>query len=253
MAGLQTGTNGAARLLKGAFDGDRLSDLPRELSPATERDAYAIQDHLLEGETVAAWKVAPSAPGAEPRCAPIPATRVLSNGSALPRGISDGEAEVEIAARFVHSLPPRDQAYSTADVIEAIGSVHASFEILSSRFIDRRAVSPLSTLADGQSNRAIFVGTGKERWRTLEFADLTLEILADDIPVARKTGGKSTVEVISALVWLANHAANRGHAIKAGDVVITGARLGPIPIPACERLSAKISDVGDVSFVRSSH
>ncbi|MBC7479415.1 MAG: hypothetical protein H7317_15195 [Pseudorhodobacter sp.] len=85
-------------------------------------------------------------------------------------------------------------------VIAAIGGVSVAFEILNSRCVDRKAVSPLSALADAQSNRAFVAGGDTVPWTSLEFATVALTLLADGAVVAEATGGASSAQVAEALV-----------------------------------------------------
>ena len=239
----------AATLLLNAANGERLADLPPHLVPGSLADAYAIQDAALRDATgLAGWKIAPAKLGHEPRCSPIPNARMSGNGSALPiTGFRTPEVEVEIGFLLGRNLPARGTPYVRHEVIRAVKSVHAALEILDSRFLDRKAVSPFSALADAQSNGAMIAGEGIEAWENLEFAQLGLELFADGEPYAVKTGGPSTDAVLDALTWLSNHAATRERSLEAGQFIITGARLGPLAIPRCTQMAAHVEGIGTVA------
>ena len=241
----------AATLLLNAASGERLTDLPPHLVPRSLSDAYAIQDATIHASAeLAGWKIAPAKSGQEPRCSPILKARMPENGGILPqRWFRAPEVEVEIGLFLGRSLPARDTPYQRDEVMSAVESAHAALEILDSRFLDRKAVSPFSALADAQSNGAMVAGEGIEAWDDLEFAELSLELFADGEPCAAKAGGPSTDAVIDALVWLANHAAARKRSLEAGQFIITGARLGPLPIPRYTRLVAHVSGIGAVAAI----
>jgi 2-keto-4-pentenoate hydratase len=223
----------AALLLVGARQGGhRLADLPEDVRPATIEDAYAIQDaanrHL---GPVGGWKVGPRRDGEEPRCAPISAELIKSSPATLSRSQTPAaEAEVEIAVKLGRDLPPRRHPYTADDLRAAIASVHPAIEVLSSRFLDRKAVAPLTAIADGQSNAAVILGEGRCDWAALDLGTVAMRLRLDGKEVKATQGGSATEDMLAALAWLADHAAARDGGLKKGDVVITGARLGPWPI-----------------------
>lgn len=74
-------------------------------------------------------------------------------------------------------------------------------------------------------------------------------MLDDHVELSRSQNGASVAATIDALVWLANHAAARGTGLAAGQFVITGARIGPIEIPAASRIRAQVAGIGEVSLL----
>jgi 2-keto-4-pentenoate hydratase len=153
---------------------------------------------------------------------------------------------VELALHLAQDIA----AGATADqVVGAIGGVSLAFEILDSRFVDRKAVSPLTALADAQSNRAFVAGPGRAQWSALDCGAVPLALLADGNVVGEVAGGATSAQVAEALVWLAGHAAARGKALRKGQIIITGSRIGPVPLPPCKSLSAHGEGVGTVSLI----
>lgn len=223
----------AALLFAARRDLTLLTDLPACLRPATIEEAYAIQDAGVRrlGE-VHGWKVGPARNGDEPRCSPLTA-RPLGSPALLPdAGPAPLELELELAVTLAAGLPPRDRAYGVEDVAAATGSLHLAFELIGSRFEDRRRVSPLTAVADQQSNAGVVIGPGLTAWRDLDLSAVGLTLAFDDEQVAAKNGDTTTPALLELVAWLANHAAARGVGLRAGQVVITGARLGPCPVPA---------------------
>ena len=240
----------AAAALTAAFDGPLLTGLDPAVEPQSEAEAYAVQTAVLGGEPVAGWKVAPAREGVI-RCAPLGASRLLTDGGTLPRDLREPLLEVELALRLAADLPA---GAGPDQVLAAIGTVCPGFEILGSRFVDRKAVSPFSALADAQSNRAFLAAETGVPWAAVEMSAVPLTLFCDGQVVAETPGGASSAQVAEAVIWLASHAAGRGMPLRRGQLIITGSRLGPMPIPAGRQLVAKGGGVGEVClFLNNEH
>lgn len=239
----------AASFLRAARVGPRAADLPEEVRPRSVEEAYRIQDLVIGSAPVAGWKTGATAAPEALSCAPIAAAdRILDGGSLA--GAAALELEVEVAIRIAADLPPRAGGLSAATVASALGAAHLAFEIVESRYLDREAATSLSTLADGQSSRGFVVAPeGVDGWRERDLARLPIQLMADGVEVARAGAPSADAErVLAALTWLANHAAARGPGLRAGQFVITGARIGPIPMPRARRISASAPGFGAVSL-----
>lgn len=239
-----------AEVLRAARATGPVAVLPEGLVPADAAEAYAVQLALLDGAPVAGWKVTPKPPHAG---ALIPQSRFVVDGGQLPGDLSTPEVEAEVAVIFARDLPPRVEPYEEAEVLAACGGLCAAFEILQSRFIDRKAVPPLANLADALSNGAFGLGTGTGEtatdWSGTELAGLTAILSRNGQVLEEKVGGFSTAQVVAQLVWLANHASAQGLGLKAGQVLITGARIGPRPLTEGGHYTVAISGIGEASFV----
>ena len=227
-----------------------VAGLPADLIPADEAEAYAVQLAVLDGAPVAGWKVAPKSPYTG---AALAQSRLVADGDRLPGDLTAPEVEVEIAVIFARDLPPRAEAYEQAEVLAACGGLRAAFEILQSRFVDRKAMPPLANLADVLSNGAFGLGTGTGEtaadWTGTELGAATVTLSHNGQVLEEKSGGFTTAQVVGQLVWLANHASAQGLGLKAGQALITGARIGPRLLTEGGHYTVAISGVGEASFV----
>ncbi len=238
----------AARLLVAARrEASLIHDLPEALRPVTLADAYAVHHAVIDGfGSTGGWKTAPSSDGVPYNWARIPQHFIHADMARLAH--ADFQApgvELEIGLRLGHDLPPRDTPYGVDEVADAIGSAHAILEILSARFFDKRQVGAHTLLADGLANGAVIVGSGNAAWREGDFASAKLAL---DIGDARwtTTGTAGTAPVLAAATMLANGAMPVG-GLKAGQIVITGARLGPTAVPAGSTVGGEITGLGKVA------
>lgn len=242
----------AALLAEARRSGVPMQSLPEELVPTTVGEAYAIQDAVLKllKVPVAGWKVAPMVDDNPPFCAPLLADIVFASPAKLSAdAFPKAEVEVEIALRLDKDLPPRPSPYRREDVIDAIGTAHPAFEILGSRFTDRLAPPRLVAIADMQSNSATVYGPAAPSLAALDFSTVGITLKIDGDVAAMAEKGATTIQVLDAVAWLADHAASRGWPLKAGQILITGARIGPMPIAGSARLDAELQGVGTVSAV----
>ncbi len=227
----------------------RPSALPEHLAPRSIEQAYAIQDHVVaQLGGIGGWKIVHPPPGESPRCSPIPASEIMESGASIAwDALLWPEVEVELAVVLAHDLPPRSSPYGPGDLQGAVAHVTGAFELLGSRFADRTAVSRTESLADLLSSAGVVKGDGTAPLESVEFAAVAMSLMFDDAVVGAATGGPSTADVLGTLTWLANHACGRAGGLRAGQVIITGARIHPLSLPSHGvALTAHLAGVGRV-------
>jgi len=217
-----------AAALISAHEGGPLIDLaPQHLLPADLDAVYRLQDEIIaQTGAVGGWKVAAGL-GDPPLCAPIPANRFLATAD-----LFNGEkhriflAEIEVAVQLGSDL----SGGASADAVEAaIASVHPAIELISNPFADRDATPRNLQLGDLQSNGTVIVGRAMDRTVVAALETLLVTLELDGKPVHGVDKGANWHEVLEAIAWLAGHAEQRGHGLRAGQVIITGARaLSPL-------------------------
>ena len=98
---------------------------------------------------------------------------------------------------------------------------------------------------DGGPRSAIVVGAGIVGLSTAWF----LQERGVDVTVVDGCGvatGASWDDIVAALVWLAPHAEARGFPLKAGQTIITGARVAA-PLSTADLVEGKLGNWGKVS------
>lgn len=212
--------------------------------PADMPAVYALQDRIMASIGASGgWKILAGAPG-EPICAPIPANRYFADGARL-----DAKkhkfiiAEVEVAVKLGADLRGTITAETAA---AAIASVHPALEFVANPFVDRDATPRNLQLGDLQSNGAVVVGPAITGDVQSQLSRLAVTLHYDGALSKSVEAGASWDDILAALVWLAPHAERRGHPLKAGDVVITGARIAT-PMGEAERVEGAFGDWGRVA------
>jgi len=238
-------------LLAHRASGALLDGVADNLVPADAATAYQVQTETIAAIGPAgAWKVQPYPETGEPFTSPILKKDVYPPGAALKLADYAGIAiEAEVAVTIGRDLSDKSD-YSSDDLRDAVASLHLAIEVVASRFVDRKKNPALVGIADLQNSGAVIVGPAlvTSKWPAL--SQQALSMLVDGEEVGSTQGNGSTENTLTSLAWLANHAAARGLPLKAGDVIITGARLGPLPLdgkevvvngPGFERVTAIFS------------
>lgn len=248
-------SNAFAPILAKGFEAGRrvtpqAADIPSDMD-AAER----VQDEMIAAlGPVAAWKVGAAArAGREQMGLPrmfvgaLPAYRVFPSG-AVVRGPWESTigVESEYAYKFVRDLAAGGQPCDLQALTQAIGSVHAAFEIPASRFSSIGAHGSLALVADNGSAGWLVVGEGNpiQDWTSL--VDAPVELSVDG---KRRASGSAAgidgmpLDVVLNFVHILHR---RGHGIRAGQYVVTGSCTGYEQVPLGVPVRARFSALGQV-------
>lgn len=138
--------------------------------------------------------------------------------------------ECEIAFVLDRDIPPQA---GRVPVSEDIRATCVTFEVVRSRFVDRKAVGWPSFVADNVGFEALVVGNSLGAGINVPLlADLaeTTEVHVDGQRRAGGLSGDAATDPLVSLAHLYAHAAERGQTLKAGDVVTTGAMCQPFDL-----------------------
>ncbi|WP_328814222.1 2-keto-4-pentenoate hydratase [Rhodococcus sp. NBC_00297] len=136
---------------------------------------------------------------------------------------------------------------TTAERVQSsVSTVFASFEIVDSRISDWD-ISLADTIADNASSGLYVLGDRVDRTAVPNLADVTMTMTADGELVSEGRGSDCLGSPWEALAWLANTSIEYGSALRAGEVVLSGA-LGPmVSVTRGSTFHASIVGVGDVT------
>ncbi|MFM0238644.1 2-keto-4-pentenoate hydratase [Paraburkholderia phytofirmans] len=233
----------AARILVTARrNGELVERLPVELLPADVVDGFAIQQEVSYqlGQRIGAWKCALPQPG-KVIAAPIYDADIRRGDVCRVTGPSRAsmKAEPELACLLNRDLPPRREAYSEAEVLDALGHTHLALELLGSRYSHPETLTFPELLADGLFNAGLVIGPRVNSIEGATLADLPVEL---DIGLA-SVGAEAVTfagrhpdrSLLAPIVWLSNFLRVRGLGLLAGQAVITGSYAGVLQLPiGCE-------------------
>jgi 2-keto-4-pentenoate hydratase len=217
-------------LLKARREVDPILDLPTELRPNTQEEAYALQDIIAATlGPIGGWKVGAPAPDVAPLYGPMPLMggfavtgQKLSRHMRRYRGV-----EAEIAFLLGSDLPPRATPYTREEVIAAIASAHPAIELLEPAYTDPDNVDRLSVIGDLQMHGGFAYGPAYQNWQTLDLNQESVTVAIDGSirfeGTATNTAGTDLLRLVT---YLANEASTRTKGMKAGQWITTGSWSG---------------------------
>lgn len=221
--------------------------------PRDDADAYAVQRAVADefgwfAGKPTAWKVGSASRTATPNAAPLPARGVHASPATFARGSFNRMLiEGEIAFRLRAPIAGDVDADDTAAVSAAIGEIVVTIEVVDSRYANHEATSPALRLADQGVHGALVVGSGVP-WRGSLPWDTLVAIVRRNGEIARETrGGHPLGNLLFMLPWLAQHAAQRGLPLAAGDVITAGTWTGVYEAGPGQTIDVEFPDVGRAS------
>lgn len=251
----------AAQILSSNWQsGGCIPALPGSCRPATRSEGYRIQQEVMvvSGRALLGWKIAATSPAGQahigvdgPLAGRLLSGQVLEPGASVPLGKTHMRvAEAEFAFRIGSDLTPRSAAYSQAEVLAAVDSLHPAIEVPDSRYEDFARVGAAQLIADNACAHYFVLGRAVEtNWRALDLSTHEVAAAVQGRPARTGRGANVLGGPAIALTWLANELSGLGLTLAAGQVVTTGTCLTPIEIGPRERVAADFGRLGRVEVV----
>ncbi|WP_306606985.1 2-oxopent-4-enoate hydratase [Azonexus sp.] len=236
----------------------------RTVSPLTSRgfdisieDAYHIQQQMLsrrleKGERVIGKKIGvTSKPVMNLLGVHQPDFGYLLDGMVYNEGESiamdtliQPKAEGEIA--FLLKKDLQGPGVTAADVLAATEGVMACFEIVDSRITDWK-IKIQDTVADNASCGVFVLGDQLVDIANVDLGLCGMVLEKNGEIVVTGAGAATMGHPVNAMVWLANTLGNLGIALKAGDIVLSGAMGAMVPVVKGDNLRMTIGGIGGCS------
>ncbi len=229
----------AASILAQAWrSGAILSELPADVRPRTMLQGYDIQDRLAGeiGQTTVGWKLGVGSAALKRQsgvgrsiAGRIFERFVFRHGDTIPLPIdAPVTVEFEIAYVLGRDIEPGEAVFP---LHEAIAETRVTFELVLSRFRDRRAVGWPSFAADNGGFQALVLGDAVDP-SNLEALARTLSVSRDGKEVARAVSGDDATDPLAAFQDLVATARERQMVLPKGSIVSTGTLSKPFVIAA---------------------
>ncbi len=233
----------------------RLNELPAYCRPASRADAYAIQAELAKqsGQSAIGWKIAATSKAGQqhiqvdgPIAGCLLSHRSLAGGARISlAGNNMKVAEAEFAFCMGMSLPKRAAAYSVPEVLEAVASLHPAIEVPDSRYADFTRVGAAQLIADIACGCWFVLGPATSAaWRAIDLAQHSVTAWRKGALAGEGSGANVLGDPRIALAWIANELSTFGDGLRAGDYVMTGTCVTPVPVAAGDSFKADFGAIG---------
>jgi 2-oxo-3-hexenedioate decarboxylase/2-keto-4-pentenoate hydratase len=227
---------GASLLARHRLARDPLDRLPEGLRPASEAEAYDMQDavhaelmraglgpvvgHKI-GCTTAVMQAFLKIPN--PCGGAVFERTVHASPATVPHGafVRVG-VECEMVVRLARDLPPQAARYTRGSVADAVGACMAGMEIVDARYVDYTRLDTPTLIADDFFDAGCVLGAEVADWRALDLTAVVGVTRINGVEVGRGRGADVMGHPFEALAWIANLHSRRGRGLKAGEFVFTG-------------------------------
>jgi 2-keto-4-pentenoate hydratase len=246
----------AAALLWRLWDsGQTVALLPEHVRPRTVTEGWLIQRELdVYAGAAAGWKIAATSAAGQahigadgPLAGRLYRRCIRTSGCTLDaESLTMRVAEAEFAFRIAGDLPVSTQPPSRGDVVDAVGALVPAIEVPDSRFDDLLAAGLPSMMADALCCGLLVLGEDVRGWDPERLRSHPVHMWRNGVVVARGLGRDVLGGPVDALTWLARHLHERGLALRAGDIVTTGACTPANPVANGDDLIADFGDLGEV-------
>jgi len=249
----------AAECLRQAWQSrSTLSAWPPAVEPRDRAWAYPVQNAFFsaaQGQHLG-WKIAATSLAGQQH---IGVSAPLAGRLMRERCHADGAAvdiqrnrmrvaEAEFAFRMGRDVTAAaGQKLSLEAVLSAVAAVHLAIELPDSRFADFARMGEASLIADFACACDVVMGpqaqVDVQRW---DFAGHAVSVAINGHTVAQGQGANVLGDPRWALAWLAQELCDHGEQLRAGDWVITGTCVTPVPIAPGQAVRCDFGVLGAV-------
>ena len=237
----------------------RIDGLAGHVPPLSRADGYAMQRAVVakSGDATSGWKIAATSVAGQrhigvsgPLAGRILASRFQSNQTHVSlRGNAMRVAEAEFGFRIAHDLQPTSTGRLTvAEVMAAVGHAFPAIEIPDSRYLDFLVAGEAQLIADLACAGFVIAGPGTEHgWSRDGLANHRVSAYRNGELVAEGSGANVLGDPCVALTWLANELIRHGTFLSAGEVVISGTCITPVPVSEGDVVTVDFGTLGQAS------
>jgi len=247
-----------ARRLRDAYRAGPVAPLRDALEPTDQAGAYAVQEintrfWLGQGRRLVGRKIGLTAEAVQRQLGVdrpdygvlFEDMRIADGGVLSAARVLQPKAEAEVAIVLGRDLDRPDA--TPQDVLDAIDHVVAAIEIVDSRIADWK-ITFADTVADNGSSAFFVLGSARKAPAGLDLRTCGMAMEVNGKLASLGAGAACLGHPLNAASWLARTLAGAGAALRAGDIVLTGA-LGPmVALGAGDQVEAAIGGLGTVSF-----
>lgn len=179
--------------------------------------------------------------------------------SMLLRDGSDVEAARFIVPRleaefaFILDRPLKGPSVSLFEVLKATDYIAPALELIDARIeqFDRESKSPrkvLDTIADNAANAGVVLGGRPMKPDAMDWRWAGALLFKNGVIEESGLGAAVLNHPANGVAWLANKLALHGEGLKAGEIVLSGSFIRPVPCAAGDTFHADYGPLGSISI-----
>jgi 2-keto-4-pentenoate hydratase len=131
-------------------------------------------------------------------------------------------------------------------MMEAIEAYHPAIEIVDDRYVKWESMGAPTLVADDFFAAGCVLGKAVARTKAPDLLTVKGRAIVNGKEVGRGTGADVLGHPHNALAWLANHLADEGKGLHAGQVVLTGSLVKTVWLNAGDSVKMELDGLGTV-------
>ena len=243
-------------------NGDRFTQLLGEDKPADMSEAYAIQSELYNimrdqnrFTEFGGHKVALTSPAIQEMCGVSePAYGAVfkeliyqSNHEIDMKDFIRFGIEFEVCIEIGEDVPISSDPYTKETISNYVSAAMPAFELIDDRNADYAHLDAASILTDRCWCNGIVLGERITDFGTHDIGNLTTRVLLNDQSNDHGNTRDALGHPLNSVAFVANHLAQYGTQLKAGEVIMTGSALKTQFPKSGDTITYQVAGLGDVS------
>ena len=241
----------------------KIAELPQNCAPQNKKEAYAIQDSLVQKYLLSDNKI--SVIGKKIGCTNKAAQKqininepvygnIFSNYSRKSSCVLSAEdfftpfIEPEFSFKIKKEITFSKAPYSFDEVYQSIDSVLPSIEIVDSRFNDWTVIGINNLIADNAANAYWIYGEEINNLDSFNFSDHLVTVYINDKIIDKGNANNVLDNPINSLTWLLNTLAIQNKPLPKDSYISTGTCTPALPINIGDNICADFGKLGKVNF-----
>jgi 2-keto-4-pentenoate hydratase len=159
--------------------------------------------------------------------------------------------ECEIAVRLARDLAPSAAPFTADSVAQAVEAYLPAIEIVDDRYANWQTLGAPTLVADDFFAAGCVLGKSVARSAAPDLLEVVGRALINGNEAGQGTGADVLGHPHNALAWLANHLADEGRALRAGQIVLTGSLVKTVWLKAGDRVEMQLAGLGTVQVAFS--
>src|SRR4051794_2472867 len=155
--------------------------------------------------------------------------------------------ECEIAVRLARNLAPSEEPFTAEREKEAIEAYFPAIEAVDDRYVKLETVGAPALVAGDFFAARWVLGKAGSRTQAPHLLKVAGRAIVNGEEAGRGTGADVLGHPHNALAWLANHLAEEGKGLHAGQIVLTGSLVKTVWLSAGDSVMMELDGLGTVA------